>query len=65
MIEKLTHFDAKGQAIMVDVTHKEETSRTAVAKGRIRVSPETLQAITEGTRKAMCWAWPGLRASWR
>lgn len=51
MIEKLTHFDAKGQAIMVDVTHKEETSRTAVAKGRIRVSPETLQAITEGTVK--------------
>jgi cyclic pyranopterin phosphate synthase len=51
VIEKLTHFDAKGQAIMVDVTHKEETSRTAVAKGRIRVSPETLQAITEGTAK--------------
>lgn len=51
MIEKLTHFDAKGQAIMVDVTHKEETSRTAVAKGCIRVSPETLQAITEGTAK--------------
>ena len=51
MIEKLTHFDAKGQAIMVDVTHKEETSRTAVAKGRIRVSPETLQAITEGKAK--------------
>lgn len=51
MIEKLTHFDAKGQAIMVDVTHKEETSRTAVAKGRIRVNPETLQAITEGTAK--------------
>ena len=51
MIEKLTHFDAKGQAIMVDVTHKEETSRTAVAKGRIRVSPETLQASPEGTAK--------------
>ena len=51
MIETLTHFAAKGQAIMVDVTHKEETSRTAVAKGRIRVSPETLQAITEGTAK--------------
>ncbi len=51
MIEKLTHFDAKGQAIMVDVTHKEETSRTAGAKGRIRVSPDTLQAITEGTAK--------------
>ena len=51
MIEKLTHFDAQGQAIMVDVTHKAETSRTAVAKGSIRVSPETLQAITEGTAK--------------
>ena len=51
MIEKLTHFDANGQAVMVDVTHKEETSRTAVAKGRIRVSPQTLQAITEGTAK--------------
>ena len=51
MIEKLTHFDAKGQAIMVDVTHKEETSRTAVAKGRIRVSPEKLQAITVGPAK--------------
>ena len=52
MIEKLTHFDAKGQAIMVDVTHKEETSRTAVAKGRIRVSPETLKNITSRTAVA-------------
>ena len=51
MIEKLTHFDATGQAIMVDVTQKAETSRTAVAKGRIRVSPETFDAITEGTAK--------------
>lgn len=51
MIEKLTHFDAHGQAIMVDVTEKAETKRTAIAKGRIRMSPETLQAIQEGTAK--------------
>lgn len=51
MIEKLTHFDSKGQAIMVDVTAKKETERTAIAKGRIRVSPDTLRAITEGTAK--------------
>ena len=48
MIEQLTHFDANGQAIMVDVTEKRETSRTAVAKGRIRVSPDTMKAIREG-----------------
>lgn len=48
MIEQLTHFDANGQAIMVDVTEKRETSRTAVAKGKIRVSPDTMKAIREG-----------------
>ena len=45
MIEKLTHFDENGQAIMVDVTGKRETARTAVAKGRIRVSADTMRAI--------------------
>ena len=49
MIEKLTHFDSKGQAVMVDVTAKQETSRTAIAKGRIRVSADTMTAIREGT----------------
>lgn len=49
MIEQLTHFDANGQAIMVDVTEKRETSRTAVAKGKIRVSPDTMKAIREGS----------------
>ena len=49
MIEKLTHFDEKGQAIMVDVTGKRETARTAIAKGRIRVSADTMRAILEGT----------------
>lgn len=51
MIEKLTHFDAKGQAFMVDVTAKAETERTAIAKGRIRVSRDTMTAILEGTAK--------------
>ncbi|MGN0997504.1 MAG: cyclic pyranopterin monophosphate synthase MoaC [Candidatus Ventricola sp.] len=49
MIEKLTHFDSKGQAVMVDVTAKQETERVAIAKGRIRVSPDTLRAILEGS----------------
>lgn len=51
MIEKLTHFDSKGQAVMVDVTEKAETGRTAIAKGRIRVSPDTMRAILEGSAK--------------
>lgn len=51
MIEKLTHFDSKGQAVMVDVTAKAETKRTAIAKGRIRVSPDTMRTILEGTAK--------------
>ena len=51
MIEKLTHFDPEGRAGMVDVTAKTDTARTAVAKGRIRVSPPVLRAILEGTAK--------------
>ena len=45
----LTHFDAEGQAIMVDVTQKADTDRTAVAAGRIRGGAEALRAIREGT----------------
>lgn len=51
MIEKLTHFDSRGRAVMVDVTDKAETSRTAVARGRIHVSPDTMRAILEGSAK--------------
>lgn len=46
-----SHFDEKGNAVMVDVSEKSVTSRTAVAKGTIVVSPEVLQAIREGTAK--------------
>ena len=49
MNEKLTHFDENGSAVMVDVTAKAETDRTAIAEGWIRVSPQTMQAIVEGT----------------
>ncbi|MDO4483293.1 MAG: cyclic pyranopterin monophosphate synthase MoaC [Clostridia bacterium] len=49
MIEQLTHFDDKGQAIMVDVTDKTETKRTAIAKGTIRLGRPAMTAILEGT----------------
>jgi len=42
------HFDAKGQAIMVDVSGKQPTLRTAVAEARVVLKPETLSAILEG-----------------
>ncbi|WP_198377446.1 cyclic pyranopterin monophosphate synthase MoaC [Neoroseomonas rubea] len=44
----LTHFDAAGRAAMVDVSGKEETGRTATARGRIVMQPETLALIREG-----------------
>lgn len=44
-----THFDADGNVIMVDVSEKNATARTAVAEGRIRVTPKILQAAREGT----------------
>nr|WP_304621465.1 cyclic pyranopterin monophosphate synthase MoaC [Selenomonas caprae] len=47
----LTHFDEKGQAIMVDVSGKQETSRTAIATGRIKVNQAVYDAIEQGTAK--------------
>lgn len=49
MDKKLTHFDDDGKAVMVDVTEKLPTSRTAAASGVIRVSAEVIRAIEEGT----------------
>ncbi len=51
MTEHLTHFDAAGQAHMVDVGAKAETQRIAVATGSIRMKPETLALILSGTAK--------------
>ncbi|NNE88632.1 MAG: cyclic pyranopterin monophosphate synthase MoaC [Silicimonas sp.] len=47
----LTHFDAAGQAHMVDVSDKEVTDRIAVAEGFVKMTPETLALITEGRAK--------------
>ena len=47
----LTHFDAKGDAHMVDVSDKAVTSRVAVAEGFIRMAQETYEIITEGRAK--------------
>lgn len=44
-----THFDEQGNAVMVDVTGKDETCRMAVAEGWIRVSEECFRKISEGT----------------
>jgi cyclic pyranopterin phosphate synthase len=48
MTQKLTHFDETGRAAMVDVSAKAETSRTAIARGRIVMAPETLALIQGG-----------------
>ena len=47
----LTHFDADGQAHMVDVADKAETHRVARAGGSIFMQPETLAQIASGTAK--------------
>jgi cyclic pyranopterin monophosphate synthase len=44
----LTHFDARGQAHMVDVGDKAATHRVAVAQGLIRMLPSTLERIQAG-----------------
>ncbi len=46
-----THFDEKGQAIMVDVGGKDVTVREAVARGEVRMKSETLDLILEGRAK--------------
>ncbi|MBI2364670.1 MAG: cyclic pyranopterin monophosphate synthase MoaC [Deltaproteobacteria bacterium] len=45
---KLSHLDDQGRARMVDVSDKDVTSRTAVARGTIYMRPETLELILEG-----------------
>lgn len=48
-MEKLNHFDEHGNAVMVDVSEKNITARTAVASGQIHVSQEVFDAIVHGT----------------
>ena len=51
MEKKLTHFDTKGTAVMVDVGDKDVTTRTAVATGKIRVNEAVMKAVMAGTVK--------------
>lgn len=49
MEPKFNHFDGEGNAVMVDVSAKQATSRAAVAQGKIKVSQAVLDAITGRT----------------
>lgn len=46
-MSRLTHFDAEGRAVMVDVSAKEETDRTATARGHVHMAPATLARIMD------------------
>lgn len=46
--QKLTHIDARGEAHMVDVGDKAETTRTAIAEGSVTMQPATLEMILSG-----------------
>ena len=48
---RLTHFDARGRARMVDVGAKAQTHRVAVASGRILMHAATLRAVAAGSAK--------------
>ena len=52
MADDFTHLDADGNAVMVDVSAKESTERTATAQGSVVMAPETLQRILDrGVKK--------------
>ncbi|MCP4128397.1 MAG: cyclic pyranopterin monophosphate synthase MoaC [Gammaproteobacteria bacterium] len=50
-MSKLTHFNQFGEAHMVDVGAKESTERVAVTEGFIRMLPNTLDLIMQGSHK--------------
>ena len=50
-MSRLTHFDAQGQAHMVDVSAKPDTTREAVAEGLVIMSPDTLALAHGGAAK--------------
>jgi cyclic pyranopterin phosphate synthase len=51
MQNKLTHLDQHGRASMVDVGHKPDTERIAVARGEVQMMKETLDMIRDGQIK--------------
>jgi cyclic pyranopterin phosphate synthase len=50
-VSKLTHLDEQGRAHMVDVGHKPDTERLAIARGDVQMQPETLRLIEKGALK--------------
>ena len=48
---EFTHFDTDGNAHMVDVGRKAKTNRVAIVKGHLKMQPETLAMIANGTAK--------------
>lgn len=48
---ELTHIDSTGKAHMVDVGHKPDSERVAIARGEVTMRPETLALIAEGQMK--------------
>ncbi len=50
-MSKLTHLDETGRVNMVDVGHKPDTERVAIARGQVSMQPETLALIREGALK--------------
>jgi cyclic pyranopterin phosphate synthase len=50
-MSEFTHFDESGQARMVDVGDKSVTARKAIARGKIRMQPETFNLIVDGDVK--------------
>ena len=48
---KLTHLDEQGAAVMVDVSDKNVTARTAVAQGKVQLSEEALELVLGGDNK--------------
>ncbi len=48
-MSEFTHFDNQGNAIMVDVSEKNDTAREAVASGKIRLSKEAYQKVKNGS----------------
>jgi cyclic pyranopterin phosphate synthase len=48
MTARLSHMDSRGRVRMVDVGGKRVTRRTAVARGRVQMAPETLATLSAG-----------------
>lgn len=50
-MSNLTHFDASGRAVMVDVSGKAVTARKAIATGQVTCAPATLAPVKSGSAK--------------